>query len=137
MAFYDIYHSRRVWKWILMVSSLIIVGIFITFSNKLVKDLSEQERDRMQIWADATKELASASFSTDSASTANVNFLLGIIEANDNIPVLLVDEDDNILLHRNFRLPEVPGSEALYELSSANEAFLKEKLQQLKKTSNI
>lgn len=136
MAFYDIYHSRRVWKWILMVSSLIIVGIFITFSNKLVKDLSEQERDRMQIWADATKELASASFSTDSASTANVNFLLGIIEANDNIPVLLVDEDDNILLHRNFRLPEVPGSEALYELSSANEAFLKEKLQQLKKTSN-
>ena len=136
MAFYDIYHSRRVWKWVLVVVSLLIVGNFLYFSNNLVKDLSEQERDRMQIWADATKELATASFASDSASTANVNFLLGIIEANDNIPVLLVDDSDNILLHRNFTLPEPPDSLALYELAPVNENFLKEKLKNLKNTSN-
>jgi len=112
------------------------VGNFLYFSNNLVKDLSEQERDRMQIWADATKELATASFASDSASTANVNFLLGIIEANDNIPVLLVDDSDNILLHRNFTLPEPPDSLALYELAPVNENFLKEKLKNLKNTSN-
>lgn len=136
MAFYDIYHSRRVWKWVLVVVSLLIVGNFLYFSNNLVKDLSEQERDRMQIWADATKELATASFASDSASTANVNFLLGIIEANDNIPVLLVDDSDNIMLHRNFTLPEPPDSLALYELAPVNENFLKEKLKSLKNTSN-
>ena len=136
MAFYDIYHSRRVWKWVLVVVSLLIVGNFLYFSNNLVKDLSEQERDRMQIWADATKELATASFASDSASTANVNFLLGIIEANDNIPVLLIDDSDNILLHRNFTLPEPPDSLALYELAPVNENFLKEKLKNLKNTSN-
>ena len=136
MAFYDIYHSRRVWKWVLVVVSLLIVGNFLYFSNNLVKDLSEQERDRMQIWADATKELATASFASDSASTANVNFLLGIIEANDNIPVLLVDDSDNIMLHRNFTLPEPPDSLALYELAPVNENFLKEKLKNLKNTSN-
>ena len=136
MAFYDIYHSRRVWKWVLVVVSLLIVGNFLYFSNNLVKDLSEQERDRMQIWADATKELATASFASDSASTANVNFLLGIIEANDNIPVLLVDDSDNILLHRNFTLPEPPDSLALYELAPVNENFLKETLKNLKNTSN-
>lgn len=136
MRFYNIYHSQRAWKWVVMTFSLAIVGIFIYFSNNLVTDLSKQERDRMQIWADATKELASASFATDSASTANVNFLLGIIEANDNIPVLLVDEEDNILLHRNFRLPEVPSDLMIYELSPINEAFLKDKLANLKSTSN-
>lgn len=136
MAFYDIYHSRRVWKWVLVVVSLLIVGNFLYFSNNLVKDLSEQERDRMQIWADATKELATASFASDSASTANVNFLLGIIEANDNIPVLLVDDSDNIMLHRNFTLPEPPDSLALYELAPVNENFLKEKLKNLKNTSD-
>ena len=136
MAFYDIYHSRRVWKWVLVVVSLLIVGNFLYFSNNLVKDLSEQERDRMQIWADATKELATASFASDSASTANVNFLLGIIEANDNIPVLLVDDSDNIMLHRNFTLPEPPDSLALYELAPVNENFLKEKLKTLKNSSN-
>lgn len=124
------------WKWVLVVVSLLIVGNFLYFSNNLVKDLSEQERDRMQIWADATKELATASFASDSASTANVNFLLGIIEANDNIPVLLVDDSDNILLHRNFTLPEPPDSLALYELAPVNENFLKEKLKNLKNTSN-
>ena len=136
MAFYDIYHSRRVWKWVLVAVSLVLVGNFLYFSNNLVKDLSEQERDRMQIWADATKELATMSVATDSASASNVNFLLGIIEANDNIPVLLVDEDDNILLHRNFKLPDIADSLGFYGLSPENEAFLAGKLKKLKGTSN-
>ena len=136
MAFYDIYHSRRVWKWVLVAVSIVLVGNFLYFSNNLVKDLSEQERDRMQIWADATKELATMSVASDSASTANVNFLLSIIEANDNIPVLLVDEDDNILLHRNFTLPVQTDGMELYELAPENEAFLAGKLKKLKNTSN-
>lgn len=136
MAFYDIYHSRRVWKWVLVAVSLFLVGNFIYFSNNLVKDLSKQERDRMQIWADATKELATMSIATDSTSVNNVNFLLNIIEANDNIPVLLVDSDDNILLHRNFRLPDPTDSLGLYDLSPENEAFLAGKLKTLKDSRN-
>lgn len=136
MAFYDIYHSRRVWKWVLIIVSIILVGNFLYFSNNLVKDLSEQERDRMQIWADATKELVTMSAATDSAATANVNFLLSIIEANDNIPVLLVDEEDNILLHRNFTLPDIADSLGFYGLSAKNETFLADKLQNLKGSSN-
>lgn len=136
MAFYDIYHTRRVWKWVLVAVSIVLVGNFLYFSNNLVKDLSKQERNRMQIWADATKELATMSIAADSASTANVNFLLGIIEANDNIPVLLVDEQDNILLHRNFVLPYQTDNFGLYALSPENEAFLVEKLKSLKNTSN-
>ena len=136
MAFFDIYHARRIWKWVLVAVSILLVGNFLYFSNNLVKDLSKQERNRMQIWADATKELASASFATDSASTANVNFLLSIIEANDNIPVLLVDELDNILLHRNFTLPNPADSIGLYDLTPENEAFLAGKLKALKNTSN-
>lgn len=136
MAFYDIYHSRRIWKWILIAVSIILVGNFLYFSNNLVKDLSEQERDRMQIWADATKELVTMSVATDSAATANVNFLLNIIEANDNIPVLLVDGNDNILLHRNFTLPDISDSLGLYGLSPKNEIFLTDKLKNLKGSSN-
>lgn len=30
---------------------------FLYFSNILVKDLAERERERMEIWADATKEI--------------------------------------------------------------------------------
>ena len=136
MAIKDIYHSRRVLKWGMVTISVLLVGYFLYFSNNLVKDLSVQERNRMQIWADATKELATMSIGNDSVSTANVNFLLGIIEANDNIPVLLVDDEDNILMHRNFHLPDVTGDGGLYELSPRNKAFLEDKLKDLKNTSN-
>ncbi|MEE1338097.1 MAG: HAMP domain-containing sensor histidine kinase [Muribaculaceae bacterium] len=136
MAFNDIYSSRRVLKWGLVIVSALLVGYFLYFSNNLVKDLSEQERDRMQIWADATKELVSMSVATES-SPANVNFLLSIIEANDNIPVLLVDENDNILDHRNFQLPDANDSVSYYGmLSDVNKAFLDGKLRGLKHSSN-
>ena len=32
--------------------------VFVLVSNSLVADLSAQERERMQIWADATKQIA-------------------------------------------------------------------------------
>lgn len=136
MALNDIYSSRRVLKWGLVVVSALLVGYFLYFSNNLVKDLSEQERGRMQIWADATKELVSMSVASES-SPANVNFLLSIIEANDNIPVLLVDENGSILDHRNFQLPDASDSVSYYGmLSPVNKAFLDEKLESLKSSSN-
>jgi signal transduction histidine kinase len=66
-----------------------------------------------------------------------VNFLLSISEANDNIPVLLVDENDNILDHRNFQLPDANDSVSYYGmLSEVNKAFLDDKLRGLKHSSN-
>ena len=54
----NIYDSRRIWKMGLMVVSVILVAGFIYMSNRIVRDLTQQERDRMEIWANATKELA-------------------------------------------------------------------------------
>ena len=54
---HKIYDRRRIWKIAFITISLVLVGAFILISNNLVKDLAEQERERMQIWANATKEL--------------------------------------------------------------------------------
>ena len=54
----NIYDKRRIWKMGLMIVSVMLVAGFIYVSNRIVRDLAEQERDRMQIWANATKELA-------------------------------------------------------------------------------
>lgn len=126
----NIYDSRRIWKMVLLAVSLILVGIFIYFSNNLVKDLAKQERERMEIWADATREL------TTSADT-DVDFLLRIIQGNRNIPVLLVDEQGNIIEQRNFKLPE-PGDTAkmIDEYSSVNKEFLAKKLNKLRNSTN-
>lgn len=134
----NIYDKRRLWKMLFISASLIVVAVFLYVSNNLVNDLSEQERARMEIWANATKEIAMAGMSGDSTSvaTTDIDFLLSIIEENRNIPVLLVDDDDNIVLHRNFRLPEPIDEAVPYYISPANAKYLKQKLAKLKKSSN-
>ena len=55
-----------------------------------------------------------------------LNFLLTIIKENNNIPVLLVDDKDNILEQRNFKLPE-PLNPEYPELKGRNLEYLKKK----------
>lgn len=135
----NIYDKRRIWKLALMAVSVAMVGLFLYISNNLVKDLAEQERDRMEIWANATRELAALGSETSAGEPAmptDVDFLLNIIERNHNIPVLLVDDRDSILLNRNFRLPEAVDSTSPYSISPRNMQFLKERLAHLKTTQN-
>ena len=37
----NIYDSRRIWKMVLLAVSLVLVAVFIYFSNTLVKDLNK------------------------------------------------------------------------------------------------
>lgn len=130
---HNIYDSRRIWKSVFIVISLLLVGVFIYISDNLVKDLAKQERERMQIWANATKELATMS---SDGMGSDVDFLFSIIESNHNIPVLLVDDNGNILLHRNFKLPEPIDSLQPYIISPVNEKFLEDKLDGLEDSQN-
>ena len=129
----NIYDTRHIWKTIFIIVALVMVGVFLYFSDNLVRDLAAQERERMQIWANATKELATSS---DLDSGADVEFLFSIIEGNHNIPVLLVDGDGTILLHRNFKLPEPVDSMSPYAISPGNLAFLEDKLRSLETSNN-
>lgn len=130
----NIYEIRRWGTIAFMIVSMIVVGIFLYYSDSLVRDLSKQERDRMQIWADATKEIVRSAGDTDGSS---MNFLLSIIEGNSNIPVLLTDEDGNILMHRNFHLPEAVDTLAPLYISERNTVFLADKLEKMRSTPNV
>lgn len=130
---HNFYDSRRIWKSVFIVISLLMVGVFIYISNNLVKDLAQQERERMQIWANATQELTAVS---SNGMNTDVDFLFSIIESNHNIPVLLVDDSENILMYRNFKLPEAVDSLSPYTLSPVNEEFLNGKIKKLKNTQN-
>lgn len=129
MKLRDIYDSRRVWKFSLVAVSIALVVTFLMISNRLVKNLAAQERERMEIWADATRELITS-------NNTDVNFLLRIIKGNNTIPVLLVDTDDNIIEQRNFRLPEPLDPENPAELKGKNLKYLQKKLQKLKNSNN-
>lgn len=125
----NIYDNRRIWKTVFLAVSLVLVAFFLHISNNLVDDLADQERERMEIWANATKALTSA-------QSSDIDFYLSIIKNNNNIPVLLVDDNDNILMSRNFKMPEPVDSLTPDLLSDANRTFLAKRLKALKKTNN-
>ncbi len=127
----NIYEYRRRGAALFMIVTVAVAAAFLIVSDQLVKDLSRQERDRMQVWADATREIASAD------PSANLDFLLSIIEGNHTIPVILVDDDDAILDHLNFELPDKEDDLNPWELTPSNEAFLRERLAEMKKTPNV
>ncbi len=127
----NIYDIRRYGKFAFLIASAAVAAVFLYFSNSLVNDLSAQERERMEIWADATKQIvASADQGND------IDFLLRIIERNTTIPVLLTDDSMHILQFRNFRLPEA-APEGSFTLSPRNEAYLNAKLRSLANSPNV
>lgn len=134
----SLYDKRKIWKWVFITVSCMIAGAFLLISNRLVSDLSVQERERMQIWAGATQQLAeSTTAEYETFPTSYIDYLFSIIEANHTIPVLLVDADDNIIMHRNFNLPEPMDEYNADVLSDANLRYLQNKLNALKKTQNL
>lgn len=126
-----------------MAAAACVVAVFLVMSDRLIDDLAAQERQRMEIWADATKEIISISSTATvgdepSSIGVDIDFLLSIIERNTTIPVLLTDDDGNILQFRNFSLPEpVDDAFGMSNLSPANEMFLKNKFSQLSLTTNV
>lgn len=136
----DIYDKRRYGTMAFLAVAIALVAIFLYISNRIVRELASQERERMEIWADATKAIVAPE--TDNSDialpgSADIDFLLRIIEGNRNIPVLLTDSDDNILLYRNFNLPEPVDTLHPYSISEKNSKYLNDKLASMKKTTNI
>lgn len=93
--------TLSVWirRWGKILFFVIAAGLtvsFIVYSYRLTRDLAEQEHQRMELWAAATRELI------DGGNEDGLKFPLTVIEENRNIPVVLADEDGNVLLIRNI-----------------------------------
>lgn len=144
----NIYDIRRYSKFIFLVITAVVVIIFLRVSSGIVKDLSAQERERMQIWADATRRIALAfeAYDIDSSdgsssgaveSSGDIEFLFSIIRRNHTIPVLLADADGNIFDHRNFDLPDPVDSVNPIPTQEINRAFLRDKYDEMRNSSNV
>ena len=117
--------SDRYGKTVFLICSTISVIIFLIISTNLVKQLSAQERERMNIWASATEKMAQAE------GNADFEFLLNIIAQNNSIPVMVTDADRNILEYRNYELPDrvdVGEHVAFSHLTEKNRKFLQKRL---------
>ena len=123
----NVYDMRRFGKIAFFIAAIAVVAIFLHISSGIVGDLSDQERQRMELWADATRRLADPE-----ASGEDIDFLLQVIQNNTTIPVLVADGDGHIIDHRNYD-PPVPANPD----DSQNSAYLMRQLRKLSGGNNV
>jgi signal transduction histidine kinase len=88
--------NRSTWKFFLFLFAIVIGVSSLIYTQFLVRSLKAEERKKVQMWAEATRMINTAD------STQNLEFLSSIIENNRTVPVILTDNNDNIISSRNF-----------------------------------
>ena len=93
----NIYSNKQRWKLVLSLLAIFISVASLFITSRLVKELKNEERKKIETWAQATKQLVSAS------SQGDFSLAIKVISENTNIPVILIDECDSILETRNIK----------------------------------
>ena len=97
----EVYVVKQRWKALLLVVAVLIGFASLYITNSLVKDLSLEERKKIELWAKAIREISNITDLADSSQ--NFAIVLEVLENNTTVPVLLTDENDSILSHMNIR----------------------------------
>ncbi len=94
-------------SWIIILFSALFVSGSVWFTHRLSRQFAEVEKQRMEVWAEATRQLVLADENTD------ISLYSSIIEANTTIPVYMTDAEYHVLLTRNVQEPKA-DAEAFY-----------------------
>lgn len=83
-------------KTVLVLVAIILAIGSLFVSHSLIIELQEEERNKVEVWAEAMSSLNSADENTDIA------LVLKVINGNNTIPVIVLDRYDNLLTYRNI-----------------------------------
>lgn len=110
------FESKQLITYFFISVAIAIVLGSLLFANKLVKELTQEERHKIEIWAEATKLIATQSDDND------ISLILHILQSNTTIPVVLHDVSANTYVANNIKLP-----------SKNEDDFLKSKVESFQK----
>ena len=90
----NIYKKKQLWKVFLLIGAFIIAFTSLLYTNSLVERLANEESKKVELIAEATKRLIS--------ETGDITFYHDIILGNSTVPVILVDDEENVITWRNL-----------------------------------
>ena len=105
----SIYDSRQRLKYVFIIGAVVIAIASVFVSDLLIKDLAREERQKIEVWAEATRVV------TSEDPSLNMKLILQIIQGNTSIPVMLCNEQDSVMNYKNIELPEKKVEEFLYQ----------------------
>ena len=82
----------------LVVAAVVIAVASLVVSHFLVSDLSKEERNKMETWAQALHTLNNANENTD------LSLVLSVLQGNNTIPAVVVDSTGMVMDYRNVEI---------------------------------
>lgn len=95
---------KNILQWLFLTLSVLLIALFLFFSNRLVQSLGQEERAKMEIWAEAYRQLLLAD------ENANMALESKVMASNTTIPVFYTDEDGYLLGYSNLEIPNDTAS---------------------------
>ncbi len=88
---------------IIILAGAVIIGLFSFFYTKsLVDELKSEEQKKVELWAEATRQLVQPDINDDNS----VGLTLEVLKNNTTVPVILTDANSNIQHYRNITIPK-------------------------------
>ena len=112
----NIYTRKQRWKLTLLIAALLIGIGSLLYTNQLVRKLSDEERKKVELWAEATRQISDIN-----AAPGDISFALSVLTNNTTVPVILTDQAFNIISTRN-----------LDSTRAEDQIFLKQQLSMMK-----
>lgn len=123
----DLYSRKQRWKLVLAVVAMVIVGASLYYSNHMVEEVRESERQKVRLWAEAVQNraelvnyterlferlreeerkkvrlFAEAQLRLVNSTDDDLTFYLSVITDNTTIPVIIADAKGAVKFHRNL-----------------------------------
>ena len=85
-------------KILLILAAIFIAVASLLISHSLIRDLAQQERSKMEVWAEAMRTLSEADDSAD------LSLVLKVLDENNTIPVVVLGKDGMVTEYRNVKI---------------------------------
>ena len=110
-------------KILLVVTAVLIAVASLVVSHLLVRDLVAEERNNVEVWAEALRSLNNADENTDLA------LVLKVIGGNENIPVVVMDSEGEVQQFRNLKVRGETADDSL--------KYIAKRAQSMKSSGNV
>lgn len=105
-------------KLLLVLAAVFIAVASLVVSHFLTRDLEEEERNKVEVWAEAMRSLSHAD------ADADLNLVLKVINENRTIPIVVMDSKRQVQVFRNISLDAKGHEDSLCEVSSIGRRLL-------------
>lgn len=103
----DFYQHNPKLKWIVLAVSFLISVGSIYYTNVLVDQLKEREREQVQLFARAIE------YTLNESLSSNILFVSEVINKNNSIPTMWVDENNKVIHFRNIEIDSTRSARAI------------------------